>query len=52
MEGAVGLAGRVRELEAVTQLLSGESQHAAMLVMGELASASLGWCRCSGICPA
>src|SRR6476646_10446314 len=35
MMGVVGLAGRVRELEALTQLLSGESRNAAMLVIGE-----------------
>ena len=33
--GAVALAGRVGELRAVPELLSGESVHAAMLSMGE-----------------
>jgi predicted ATPase len=35
MEVVVGLAGRVRELKAATQLVSGESQHTALLVIGE-----------------
>jgi predicted ATPase len=33
--GAVDLAGRVGELRAVSALLSGESEHTAMLIMGE-----------------
>src|SRR6478752_1897194 len=35
MAGIAGLAGRVRELEAVIQLVSGETRHAGMLVIGE-----------------
>jgi predicted ATPase len=35
MVGAAGLAGRVDELREVTQLLRDDSQHAAMLLIGE-----------------
>src|SRR5689334_6044083 len=35
MAGVVSLAGRVRELEAVTRLLSGESRNSATMVIGE-----------------
>jgi predicted ATPase len=35
--GTADLAGRVGELQAVSELLSGETKHAAMLIMGEAA---------------
>jgi DNA-binding CsgD family transcriptional regulator len=35
MGGAAALAGRVAELQAVSELLSGETEHAAVLIIGE-----------------